>query len=181
MIKNNSGSILIWSLFLVLFVATTFIYITTWVNLQIQDNDNISNSALSYTSKNYKPSTQENSYSSSEKFKIQYFDSFVWSLKSSETLVFKFNNSNTWSFLINYWWPIYFETYSWSTIFNSWIINSSLSSLSLTWNLSLKNLWGFTNFTLSFSSWTWIIFPYNYYQITKTIWWKSLVKEFWEY
>jgi hypothetical protein len=160
-------------------ISSSFIYVSLWIKHQIDSNNLLSNLNESYNIKNKKLDSKEYSYSDSEKINILYYNTFTWSLKTSETLNFWFLNSNTWSFVINNWWPIYYEVYSWSTIFDSWVINDN-KNISLTWSMIVKNLWWFSNFSISFSN-TWIIFPYNYYQIEKTVWWTTIVKEFWKY
>jgi hypothetical protein len=160
-------------------ISSSFIYVSIWIKHQIDSNNFLSDLNTNYNVKNEKFDAWEYSYSDSEKISILYYKSFTWSLKASENLNFSFLNSNSWTLSINNWWPLYFEVYSWSTVYDSWVINDN-KSLTLTWNLSLKNLWWFSNFSIFFSN-TWIIFPYNYYQIEKTVWWTTVIKEFWKY
>ena len=85
---NKTGSILIWSIFLVIFVTVSFLYISTGITKQLDKNklsiqeinndtiiDNISSDNL-----------QIQALSSNESYTFDYFNSFHGTLKRDETI-----------------------------------------------------------------------------------------------
>lgn len=177
--KNIKGSILIWSIFLMIFISSAFIFVSVWIKNQIFNNKNIQNLLETYSLKDKKIESKITNIWENEDLELSYFDNFIWWLKQWEELDFSFLTSNTWSFNISSWWPVYYKVFSGSLVYSSGTIFSS-ANIILNWDLYLKNLWWFTNFSVDFSSSSWIVFPYNYYKITKNIWWVNILKDAWE-
>lgn len=185
---NKSGSILIWSIFLVIFVTFSFLYISTGISKQLDKNklniqeinndtiiDNISSDNL-----------QMKALSSNESYTFDYFNSFHGTLKKEETIEFKFSQANTGSIEIKNGWPIYYQVLnSTSTIISEWVLTGTLLDLTLPGTqiniktLSLENLWGLAEVNIDFDTASWISFPYNYYKRVKNIGWIEIVKEIW--
>lgn len=180
MIKNNRWSILIWSLFFVVFISFSFLYMSSDILRIIKNNDFIKQQSLSYINRNKTLTWTDIEIGNWDVMNLVYLNSFTWTLAYSWTTNFSFLSTNTWSFLINSWWPIYYKTYTWSTIYSSWYI-FTWATLSLSWNLYLENFWWFTKYNINFSSSSWVTFPYNYYKIEKSIWWTNILKEFGKY
>lgn len=157
-----------------MFITSTFIYVSLQIKNQISSTDDVKNNIISYFNKESKLDQKEVVYSDNESLELLYFDNFITWLKKDEEIVFSWT-TNTWTLTINTWWPIYYNTSS-----SSWIITSSWS-IAFNWNLNIKNLWWFTNFSVYFATSSWLVLPYNYYKINKTIWSTILTKEFWKY
>lgn len=177
--KNITGSILLWSIFLMIFISSAFIFVSVWIKKQIFSNKNIQNLIESYSSLNNKVESKNENIWENENLEMSYFDSFTWWLKQNEELNFSFLSSNTWSINILSWWPLYYKVFSGSLVYSSGTILTN-DNIALNWSLYLKNLWWFTKLKIDFSTSSWIVFPYNYYKITKNIWWIDVLKDIWE-
>ena len=185
---NKTGSILIWSIFLVIFVTFSFLYISSWISKQLDKNklniqeinndtiiDNISSDNL-----------QTQALSSNESYTFDYFNSFHGTLKRDETIDFKFSKANTGSIEIKNGGPVHYQLLNnTSTLLSEWILTGTLLDLSLTGSainiktLSLENLWGLAEITIEFDTASGISFPYNYYKRVKNIGGIEIVKEIW--
>ena len=184
---NKKASILIWSIFLSLVVSLSFVFVSTKINQNIMLNMYLED----FFSKDNKIFALINSNTEWDIWNNETVkkDSNIFSLTSWESMIFSFswNAEFTWSIRLKDWWPIYFETisYSWSDLTtSSWII-SDYSNLLFTWMLSsdynkseltLKNLWWISSFLLDVNketTWTWNT---KKYKITKDIWWKQVEK-----
>jgi len=159
MLKNQKWTILLWSVFLVLFISFSFLYISQEINKKIKQN-------------------QRDVFLSSNAQTSQVFTNiFSWTLKKQEKLNFYFETPNSWSIILKNGAPIYYETFN-----NSWIIQeknritstTSISNFS-SWIILLSLGW-LSKFEIKFNSTTWIIFPYNYKKTIKNIWGSEMVE-----
>lgn len=157
MLKNQNWSILLWSVFLVLFISFSFMHISQGINKKLKQN-------------------QSNIFSTSNEQTSQVFtNSFSWTLRNQEKLNFTFSKTNSWTITLIKWWPIYYKTFIWS-VFNTWgIITTSKTIQTLSW-VTLSTLWWYSKFEIKFNSADWIVFPYNYTKVTTNIWWTDMVK-----
>jgi len=186
MVINKTGSILIWSIFLVIFVTFSFLYISTGISKQIDANkikiQDMNNTILidNISTNNAESISLENN----EKYIFQFYNSFQWTLKKDETLEFIFSQTNTGSIEIKNGGPLYYKVWNTSGIFSQGLIVDSLMGVTLSGNLlesktlSLYNLWGFTEINIEFHTASGITFPYNYYKRIKNIGGIDIVKEF---
>lgn len=143
--KNKKWSILVWSIFLILFVSFSFVYIS----LKIQKNILKTNTDFVY---NDKTSSQKLFNANSN-----------WILKWNEELIFWIQTPTLSNVFIEDGWPIEFLAYSWSNITSSWIIYQDINhDLEIFKNLKLKNLGWVTNLNINFTNSTWVTIPYNY-------------------
>lgn len=185
---NKTGSILIWSIFLVIFVTFSFLYISSWISKQLDKNklsiqeinndtiiDNISSDNL-----------QSKALSSNESYTFDYFNSFHGTIKKEETIDFQFSKANTGSIEIKNGWPIYYKVMNASSsVLSEWILTGTLFDLTLPWTpiniktLSLENLWWLAEISIEFDTASGISFPYNYYKRVKSIGGIDIVKEVW--
>jgi hypothetical protein len=62
MIKNKRGSILIWSVFLMILIASSFIYVSAGIQNQISLNDSYNNFRKLYNVKSKKLDQKSNTY-----------------------------------------------------------------------------------------------------------------------
>lgn len=150
---DKKWSILIWSIFLVIFTSFSFIAISNWIWNNINKLSKF-NDLLDFSS--------DSEY-------LEYSNSFTWWLKAWEATEFRFSWSaviNTSLVIVN-WWPIQYKILElnndWTDVRNlslssSWIVaNSQNLTLNLDWTywsaiLYLKNLWWFTNYNISSAS-----------------------------
>ncbi len=156
--KNNNWSILLWSIFLLMFISFSFLYISTQIKQKIKSNNN-----------NFFQNT-------SEEITRKFENSFTWTVKKGEKLYFSFDAYNTWTILLLDWWPVYCEIYSGSILSSSKVVTSFSTINTLSW-VYLSTLWWFSKFNITFSWSTWINFPYNFLETTKNIWENIIVKE----
>lgn len=162
------------------FISFSFLYMSSDVLKIINDSDFIKWQSLSYINRNKEMTWSNVDIGNWDVMNLYFLNSFSWALRQREITNFSFLNPDSWTLTLASWWPIYFKTFTWSTIYDSWMVYT-WKTISLSWNLSLENFWWFTNYSLSFTSNTWVILPYNYYKIEKTIWWTKLLKEFGRY
>lgn len=142
--KNKKWSILVWSIFLILFVSFSFVYIS----LKIQKNILKTNTDFVY---NDKTSSQKLFNANSN-----------WILKWNEELIFWINEENNLSITLVWLGLLEYEIYSWSVIFWSWVIVQEISFPNISNNIKLKNLGWITRFNMDFTNFTWVTIPYNY-------------------
>ena len=170
--KNHKWSILMWSVFLLLFISFSFIYISIQIKSKINEQydliDNISN--LNF----------ENSWtwflvelSNSEYYKKLFQNSFNWILWPWES--HEFNNYKSQIIkikLINGYLEL-----SWNNNYS--LINESFVS---PWNMDpwiykITWLWWYNEYEIIFDNWNEVKYPYNLVNIYKKIWKNS----FWKY
>lgn len=99
MIKNNNGSILIWSIFFMIFISFSFLYISTVIKKEID--------LLS-----------ENIFIQ-EKEELYFEKNFTWILLNLEKKQIEL--SNTWVIKLISWWPVLINT--WTLLTNTWILS----------------------------------------------------------
>lgn len=192
---NKKASILIWAFFLSSVIIISFISISFKINKTIKNNMTIEknikiNSLINQKIKS-KDFINENIWNKKIIFENNKF--FTWSLEKNKNINLNLSWVNKWKFdlkILN-WWPLYYEflSYSWAVnsakqITASWIVYTSSS---FNWELNnkfdkakleIKNLWWFTNFTLSWSiNFLW---EYKKYKIIKKIWNKEIIEKSWE-
>lgn len=169
--KNHKWSILMWSVFLLLFISFSFIYISIQIKSKINEQydliDNISN--LNF----------ENSWtwflvelSNAEYYKKLFQNSFNWLLWPWESHEFKNYKSQI----------IKIKLISW-VLELSWNNNYSLINESFVspWNMDpwiykITWLWGYNEYEIIFDDWNEVIYPYNLVNIYKKIWNNSFLK-----
>lgn len=160
MLKNRRWSILLWSVFLVIFISFSFLYISTQINKKIKLSQN------------------ENIFSNSKEQTIKIFqNSFSGIIKKGEKINFSFTKTNSWNINLISWWPIYYEIFENLEIKENDIINTSKNIANFYSWITLSTLWWLSKFEINFSSEEWIVFPYNYIKTTKNIWWNEMIKE----
>lgn len=188
---NNKASILIWSIFLSLVVSLSFVFVSTKINQNLALNTYL-NDFFSNDNKTTELVKNNSLWDIWDNSKLLLETNSI-SLSNWESQIFSFSWSSdfTWSITIKEWWPLYFETisYSWSLnnlelTTSTWIISDNKSFI-FTWVLDLqykktdlivKNLWANLIFKLEtnteiLTSWT-----IKKYKITKNIWWKDVEK-----
>jgi len=197
MVLDKKWSILIWSVFLLVFISSSFIYISSQISKLITLNTNLYTSIYNniFSSEKVSYSKYFNDISSinlwnNERLVFDFVSNFTWSLQKNEKIDFRFTGNSSWSIDIVSGWPLFYKVlvFSWGTwtwnITSSWIIeNSTFYTIPIdttfdNWLLYLENLWGHVIFSLS-SNWN-IIFPYNFYKIFKTIWNREVIKTSWK-
>lgn len=159
--KNKKWSILIWSIFLVVFLSFSFIYISVKIQNQIQSN---TQNALS---------SSQNNIITQDLFE-QNTD---WVLKDTENLTFQFANTQSWIISIVYGWPIEYQISSWGVVSSEWYIFDKTSVVPIQWELLLKNIWWLTKVKVNADSFSGVTFPYLYEKTKVTIWGKEFVSE----
>lgn len=158
--KNNKWSILIWSMFLILFISFSFMFISS----KIQKNILKTNYDFIYDE------------SISEQYLFSTDSS--WFLKKWEDLIFEFDKENKVNIEVKWYWTVEYTIYSWSTITRRWLIKEELNNLDVWKNLKITWLSGLSKIKITFNENDWIILPYNYKKIYKNIWGTVLLKEF---
>lgn len=139
--KDNKWSILIWSIFLVLFMSFSFLVTSRQVSDNIkkmgQYNDIISNEL----------SIPDN----------LWVNNYYWLIKNNESTEFRFSKESTatWKLFLETWWPLQYKTlkinssWNWISWSSSWIIYKwnyieyelALDSDYYIWLLYLRNIW----------------------------------------
>lgn len=173
--KNNSWSILLWSVFLTLFITTSFLYITDSLNKNI-----------AWIKKLKEIDESNNDYTNFSSWTIDLWDNKTLSLLYSKEKWFSwslwvwdediFLSSGNWVLNLKIFsWAVNIINFSWNTVYNSWIYfnNSDKFFTFQTWSIKMINLAWKTNYHLLSDSE--LIFPYNYKIITQNIWWKDFV------
>lgn len=159
--KNKKWSILIWSIFLVVFLSFSFIYISLKIQNQIQSNTNTS--LFSW---------QDNIVT--QDLVEQNTD---WILKDTQNLTFQFKNTQSGIISIVYGWPIEYQISSWGVVSSEWYIFDKTSVIPIQWKLLLKNIGWITKVKVNADSFSGVTFPYSYEKSSITIWGKEFVSE----
>ncbi len=178
-------------MFLSLVVSLSFVFVSTKINQNLMYNMHLDD----FFSKDTKITNLINSWSEWDVWDNEVIknENISLSLTTWENLLFSFSwiTEFTWSIRIKEWWPLYFETISYSWVMNnlelttsSWLLWDSTIQ-SFTWYLTsiytksdliLKNLWGYSSFYLELNKsyiGTWTI---KKSKITKDIWGKEVEK-----
>lgn len=169
-ISNKKASILIWSVFLLLFLSTSFLYISTKIGRYMDESEDLSNSNSSkYEFLNWNTSLDDSV--TWEKYTYSTSSVYTWVLRNLETLNLtwvvwsvNFNILSTW-----WTWTIYF-----SGTASTWTTNTGFIIMN-NWDLFITNSGGYTNYTINLVD----KFPKEY-TISSDIWWKRFIKEIWE-
>lgn len=178
--RKPRGSILIWSIFLVIYISFSFLYISNRISYNLDKNkqkilqmqgDNIGD--------NFTFDTQNINLLNNEIWEIKYFRNFVSTLREKQTLNFTFTQANTGSINIQNGGPLFYKVFSGATIYTSWFLLDGVFDISLASSskLSLENLWWLSKVNLDFDSNTGVMYPYNYFTIKKNIWGSDLIKK----
>lgn len=178
--RKPRGSILIWSIFLVIYISFSFLYISNRISYNLDKNkqkilqmqgDNIGD--------NFTFDTQNINLLNNEIWEIKYFRNFVSTLREKQTLNFTFTQANTGSINIQNGGPLFYKVFSGATIYTSWFLLDGVFDISLASSskLSLENLWWLSKINLDFDSNTGVMYPYNYFTIKKNIWGSDLIKK----
>lgn len=169
-ISIKKASILIWSIFLLLFLSTSFIYISTKIGKSMTNSEELfATWSSKYDFINWNNSI-ESEISWAEKY--QYFNNsiYTWVLRNAESKTFTWIYQTINLNILPLWWTwsIYF---SWNS--QTWITNTWFSlNYTNTWNLTITNTWWFTNYTINLAN--------TSYEIYTEIWGKKFIKEKWE-
>lgn len=177
--KNLDWSILIWSIFLVISISFSFLYISNQISKNIDKNrQKISEMQNSNILDNFSFDSKSKNIENNETLEIKYFRNFSTNLAENKTLNIEFLTSNTWGITISNWWVVFYTVYSGSTIYSSWLITDSKYDIILNQssNLSIENLWWLAKINLDFDSNTGVVYPYNYLTIKKSIWGSDIIK-----
>lgn len=167
---RKNASILIWAIFLSLMISISFISISTKINSSIKTNHKLIGE---HNLENYiKNKIKNKDYSNellwnNETIIFTQNKSYSWSLKDQEKLELNFTIESNITINIIKWWPI---------LANWWLIETN-SWFTVNWNLTLENLWWYTNFSI-ISNNNLPVEEYMYI-IKKTIWNKEVVKTRW--
>lgn len=178
--RNSDGSILIWSIFLVIFVSFSFLYISNQISIGIDKNkQKISWAQISSILDNFNFDSKILNLNNNENLEVKFFWNFSSMLWLNKSLEFSFSVPNIWSITIDNWWPVFYKVYTWSVIYSSWLVIDNQYDIPIQANskLLLENLWWLAKVDLDFDSNTWVTYPYNYLNIKKSIWWIDITKE----
>ena len=175
---DRKASILIWAIFLSLTISISFISISSKINKNIKSNHSLINKFDNL--KNIENKIKNNDFGNEkfpEKEEITFYQNkiFTWSLKNNETSQIKYAQSSNFDITILSGWPIFYTT-SWS-LSSSWIIDTNLWITSLSWTLDITNLWWYSKVNITSDN---TFFPPEItYKVTKKIWNKEIIKNFW--
>lgn len=178
--RNSDGSILIWSIFLVIYISFSFLYISNWISKNLDKNkQKISGLQSNSIVDNFNFDSKTLILLNNERWENKFFGNFESNLKKDQIMIFSFLPWNTGSIIIEKGWPIFYKVYTGSTIYSSWFIMDQTYDIPFHSNsyLSIENLWGLSKISLEFDSNIWIDYPYNYLNIKKNIWWTELMQE----
>lgn len=148
--KEYNGSLLLWSIFLMAILISSFLFIS----IKIQNK--ISQNAFFLSPQNKNESSID----------VYFPNEDGMSIKSNEEIKFSFSGStNTGTLTLLVWWPLEY-TITWSTSTWGYIQNIPKTLPFQSGDiLIIKNLWGMTKFTLNFSDHRWVIYPYVYEKV----------------
>lgn len=175
--NNKKASILLWAVMLSLIIAIIFISISTKINKNIKNSSKIQNFIEEKNKIEIAKTTLiDTDISENKAIIFQDNKERIFSLKSQEDLSLSFSGTSDFNidiWIINWAEINYFYENAWN-ITNSGIVSSSksftwkLDSTNNTWNLILKNLWGYSKFKInsenSFETWK------KSYKIVTKIW-----------
>lgn len=186
---TKKASILIWSVFLLLFLSTSFIYISIKIGNYMDKSEWLTNSSdLKYDFLNSWISPE-----SDEIYTLFPDNSYTWTLRQLEETEYRFtwtwtqtaNLILTNSWVISYKLLLVNSSYTVWTISSSWTISNWFTSLSIpltnfytTALLYFKNMWWITKYNISSSSS--FLSSKRWYQISTNIWGKNYMKTIWE-
>lgn len=164
--KNNRGSILIWSVFLVLFISFAFLFIA-W---KIQNNiENISQTLYQWDSENTQfQNVAMETLPDGRMYQREFFDSFSGKLITQKPYDFSFSWSQNISVSVS-WGLVHYEVYSGWVKESGWQISGNFSQILSDRMLRFMALSGNPFFEIHFSSFSGVTFPYNSYKIYKEI------------
>ncbi|MDD5769706.1 MAG: hypothetical protein PHE25_01955 [Candidatus Gracilibacteria bacterium] len=177
--KRLDGSILIWSILLVVFISFSFLYISSGIKSGIEINKkNILNLQSSNSLENLGLSVKNYSFENNESLEVKYFLNYNYTLRQKEIINLSFLSNNTGSLNINNGGPLFYKVYTGTTIYSSGFVDYSQSDIVLpaSYSMSLENLGGLAGFSLDFNSNTGVVYPSNYLTINKNIGGTNLMK-----
>lgn len=170
MFYKKKASILLWSIFLLTFLAFSFLYISRSISSQISKSNE--NNSIKYDFLN-------NTWDLLDDEKEELYKNFP---SNFYTGVLRTWESITYTWIVGWvnfsfiaWWGAGFIYYSWTT--STWLQNTSFSIWD-SWDLYIENRVWFVNYTISstnnFSS------PNREYMITKSLSWITILKNIWD-
>jgi hypothetical protein len=168
---TKKASILIWSVFLLLFLSTSFIYISTKIGKYMDNSEELANSTGSkYEFLNWTQNIENQV--NGEKYEYINNSIYTWVLRNLESKTFTWVNQTV-NFVILSWWGTGSVYYSWNS--QTWLTNTGFTlNYVSTWTLSITNSGGFSNYTINIAP------EKKEYIIYKEIWGKKFIKEKWE-
>jgi hypothetical protein len=181
--KTRKASILIWSIFLSLIISITFISISTKINKNIRNNDDLKNQIN--TSNEIKNIINSGSISwinvnqTLENWEELVFESLSplqSSLKKGQIKYIQFPISSNITITLSHSWGLFYST-TWN-ITSSWVINNLGNINAFSWVLELSNLWWYMEFDLQADQG--FLPQYSKYKIIKKIGNKEVIKQQWE-
>jgi len=180
--KNHKKAyILIWAIFLSLIISVTFIEISTKVNKNLNNNNEIIyNWKIDIETEkliNMSIINQDYSEKSTENWDKIIFDNnieLIFSMKKDDINLSKINNTGNISISILQWWPIKYNN---NTL--SGIINNTGNIATTIWELYITNLSWYTKLKINSISNNYLS-KYTNYKITRKIWNKEFIKSKWK-
>ncbi len=181
--KNTTkASILIWAIFLSLIISVAFIQISTKINKNLKNNDNLLNNLKidSEIKNNINNSIINRNFNDSilanwDKIIFDKTNELTIWLKQNETNLSKINSSTIVSFTILNWWPVKYINNS-----LSWIIVDTKVFITQTWDLLINNLWWSTKIKINLINDNSYLSEYLNYKIIKKIWNKEVIQSTWK-
>jgi len=179
--KTIKASILIWAIFISLIITATFIQISTKINKNLRNNNEIiSQIGINNWIQNIISSWSLNwIYTDTI---LSNWDQIIFdksklhkkSLKQLETTLLKVISNNNITISIIEWWPIEYKNNT-----NTWIINNNITFSATIWDLTINNLWWFTKLKIASDSSNTFLSKYTNYKVIKKIWNKEIIKTKW--
>lgn len=184
MIQNNKWSILIWSIFLVLFISFSFLSISNWIKKWIENNNwTISKIQSEISIDNF--SYDMDKIQTKDVLSIE--NKFLWNyqktLYSNKVEKINFSQNNTWSIELKEWAWIKYDIFSWTTNIWSGIVEDYAYDIRLySWSyIELKSLGWLSKLEMSFTTKSWVVLPNNFKIIKQDISWNELIKKVIQY
>lgn len=159
--RNKKWSILVWSIFLVIFLSFSFIYISTKIQNQIQK-------------------TPQSSLFSSQKDEFQkeviWTDGSIFLATNQEKKVF-FPETQSGIILVVSWGPVFYTISSGGILLENGYIFDKSSVIDLQKDIYVKNIWGPTQIKINTQSFSGVIFPEIYQKSTLKVGWQEIIHE----
>lgn len=181
--NNKKASILIWSIFLSLIISITFIWISTKINKNLNNNySKINNIEINNEIENIINSWSLNNQTltNNEKIIFENQNEIIKTIAKNKEYKFKIttDSSDLEIKILDSTAPIKYETknISWN-ITNSWIVlNTKIINSTSSWELIISSMWWYSKINLKNN---WILDSQTSYKIIKTIWNKNIIKTRW--
>lgn len=167
---KKKASILLWSIFLLTFLAFSFLYVSKNISSQISKTDTYESPKYDFLNNTWNLNDSEND----ETYSYSSTNFYTGVLRNGENVVYTWITSQINFSVVPWWWAglIYYSGSTSTGLYSNWFVSND------TWDLYIESRAWFVNYTISSAN---PFFSKNReYSIEKNIWWNTIIKSIWE-